>query len=327
MSIALASIALAPLDDPINDTSEPTLKENGHTDQKSVYNFLVMGKDRVSGLCDVIIIVSYDTKAQRINALQVPRDTYASYTSSAYRKINGAVYSLGGEEAFAEFLSSSLGIKIDHYVTTDLDTIAKTIDKLGGIDIYVPEDMQYNDPYQDLTIDIKAGWQRLNGTEATHFLRYRSGYVTGDLGRLDAQKIFLASLVKKILKESELSDMISIAVSILGDIKSDLTVSDCMYFISKIPELKIEDIGFMTMPGEAICSQSGAWYYIINREATYETVKSYFAPDISEAEFDKEALFTSVYRQGFNEIYYAKNKYKTERFTAEQICEEGINID
>ena len=178
-----------------------------------------------------------------------------------------------------------------------------------------------------MTIDIKAGRQRLNGIEATHFLRYRSGYVTGDLGRLDAQKIFLAALVKKILVESELSDMIGIAISILGDVKSDLTVADCVFFVSKISELEIENIGFMTMPGEAICSQSGAWYYIINREAAYETVKKYFVQDLAEGEFDKNTLFTSVYRQGFNEIYYAKNKYKTERFTAEQICEEGINID
>ena len=327
LCVTLFAIALGSIDEPINETSEPTLKEGNNEDKKSIYNFLVMGKDQTSGLFDVIIVVSYDTEKQQINALQIPRDTYASYTSSAYRKINGAVYSLGGEEAFAEFLSSTLGIKIDHYVTTDLDTIAKTIDKLGGIDVFVPEDMKYKDPYQDLTIDIKAGRQRLNGIEATHFLRYRSGYVTGDLGRLDAQKIFLAALVKKILIESELSDMIGVAISILGDVKSDLTVADCVFFVSKISELEIENIGFMTMPGGAICSQSGAWYYIINREAAYETVKKYFVQDLAEGEFDKNTLFTSVYRQGFNEIYYAKNKYKTERFTAEQICEEGINID
>jgi len=132
LCVTLFAIALGSIDEPINETSEPTLKEGNNEDKKSIYNFLVMGKDQTSGLFDVIIVVSYDTEKQQINALQIPRDTYASYTSSVYRKINGAVYSLGGEEAFAEFLSSTLGIKIDHYVTTDLDTIAKTIDKLGG---------------------------------------------------------------------------------------------------------------------------------------------------------------------------------------------------
>ena len=312
---------------PQNNIDKPTVNENAVTQQAHVFNFLIMGRDEASGLCDVIIVVSYDTKNQQINALQIPRDTYASYTSSSYRKINGAVYALGGEEAFAEFLADSLGIRIDRYITTDLDTIAKTVDKLGGIDVYVPENMQYKDPYQDLTIDIGSGWQKLSGVEATHFLRYRAGYVTGDLGRLDAQKLFLAALVKKILTDSELSDMISIAVSILDDVKSNLTVSDCIYFVSQVSKLRPENISFMTMPGESICSQSGAWYYIINREAAFETVKKYFTFDLEESEFDKDGLFTSVYRQGFNEIYYAQNKYKTERFTAKQICEEGIDIN
>ena len=39
-----------------------------------------------------------------------------------------------------------------------------------------------------------------NGNTAVQFLRYRSGYVTGDLGRIDAQKLFLNAFAKRISK-------------------------------------------------------------------------------------------------------------------------------
>ena len=321
------SIAISPLGDIDDLPTKPTINNDHETHEKSIYSFLLMGRDRVSELCDVVILVSYDTKNQTVNALQIPRDTYASYTTAAYRKINGAVHSLGGEAEFKSFLSNALSVEIDYYISADLDTIAKTIDKLGGIEVLVPEDMYYSDPYQDLEISIKSGLQTLNGYEVTQFLRYRAGYVTGDLGRLDAQKIFLAALVKKVLNESELPKMVSLATSILDDVRSDLTIADCIYLIKKISGLRMDGIGFMTLPGEAICSESGAWYYILNREATYVILKEYFSMELSESDLDKDKLFTSVYRHGFNEIYYAENKYTIERFTAEQICKEGINID
>ena len=48
---------------------------------------------------------------------------------------------------------------------------------------------------------------------------------------------------------------------------------------------------------------------------------------INENDFDKDRLFTSIYRDGFNRIYEAKNTYKTKRYTANEICRDGINID
>lgn len=291
------------------------------------YNFLLVGKDEAADLCDVIIIVSYDTQTQKIEALQIPRDTYASYTSASYRKLNGAVHSLGGVCQFADFIERSLGIAIDFYAAIDIDTIADTVDKLGGVEINVAQDMYYNDPYQELLIDLKAGKHILNGDQAVQFLRYRAGYLRGDLGRLDAQKIFLASLVKKILTDSDVSDLAAIALGLLNKLETNISVSDCLYFISQIGNIKSENIAFMTIPGEDIQSQSGAWYYIINRKEAYNTVKKYFSPSLKEGDFDKDRVFTSIYSQGFNRIYEAKNTYKTERYTADAICRDGINID
>lgn len=48
----------------------------------------------------------------------------------------------------------------------DLDVFVDLVDKMGGVKFDVPCDMDYSDPAQDLTIDLKAGMQRLNGEQA-----------------------------------------------------------------------------------------------------------------------------------------------------------------
>ena len=291
------------------------------------FNFLLLGEDDAANLCDVIIIVSYDTASHKIEALQIPRDTYASYTSASYRKLNGALHSLGSIEALANFIERSLGIRIDYYAKVDIDVIAQTVDKLGGIELYIPRDMYYHDPYQDLQIAIEKGRHLLDGEHAIQFIRYRAGYVQGDIGRLDAQKIFLAALVDKLLNDLSVTEIIPIALGLIDKLETNISASDCLYFISQIDSISSENIALMTMPGEAIQSQSGAWYYIINREQAYQIVREYFSPTLSESDFDKDRVFTSVYRYGFNQIYDAKNTYTTERYTADEICRDGINID
>ena len=72
------------------------------------------------------------------------------------------------------------------------------MDNLSGIEIDLPYDMDYEDSSQNLSIHLKAGKQTLGGKEALGFLRYRSGYVTGDLGRIDAQKLFLNAFINRL---------------------------------------------------------------------------------------------------------------------------------
>ena len=294
--------------------------------KRQTYNFLIMGQDDAANLCDVIMIASYNSEDKKIDVLQIPRDTYASYTKNSYRKLNGAVYFLGGPSEFASFIELNLGIKIDYYITTDMETIALAVDKLGGVEIDIQKDLFYSDPYQDLFINLKAGKNILNGDEVIQFLRYRAGYLQGDIGRIDAQKIFLASVMKKILDESNIYDIINIALSIIDRVDTNITPAICTKLVWDVYNIELGNISFMTLPGEDVKTSMGTWYYVINKEQAFETIKHYFAPELSYETFDKDRLFTSLYQKEFNIIYDAVGKYKLERYTADKICQNGINI-
>ena len=130
--------------------------ETSNVDSEDVrLNILVMGKDDSSGLCDVLMLASYNLTDSSVGIVQIPRDTYAEYTSSSYKKLNGAYASLGGAARTAEFLSGALGIDIHHYVCINLRTLGALVDAIGGVDIELPCDMRYSDAEQGLYINLK----------------------------------------------------------------------------------------------------------------------------------------------------------------------------
>ena len=284
-----------------------------------IYNVLVLGNDEASGLSDVLLIVSCDTNKKQINVLQIPRDTYAEYTDAAYRKINGARNSLGSAKAVADFLGDTLSIPIDRYITLELDTVGRVVDVLGGVEIDVPMDMVYEDPYQGLSINIRKGKQTLSGEQAKQFVRYRSGYTRGDLDRLDAQKLFLSSLIKKISDQSNIFSVLEILGTVIKSAETDISYEYCFEIIKELGIPSMENIAFVTLPGCDIQSSSGAWYYVMNRRASYDVIKERFAPDITEDEFDEKRRFTSSAGKGFCDIYEACEGYETKIYSAREM--------
>lgn len=281
--------------------------------RRGVENILICGKDRASGLCDVIIVARLDTSNHSASLVQIPRDTYAAYTEKDYRKLNGAPTSLGGVRGLADFLSRTLGVPIDHYALVDLDCIGDTVDAIGGVTLTVPTDMDYEDKSQDLSIHLKAGRQTLDGDLAEQFLRFRSGYASADLGRLDAQKLFLSAFLSEVKENCTLPTIIRIVRTLYGRVETDLTLGDCIRLASVGMKLSPERLTMETLPGEAARTNgdSGAWYYILHRDAAFDTVNRLLnlsESPLSPARFDPEGRFTSEAYPHFDAIYHGEHR-------------------
>ena len=259
--IAMTSGKNASVDESTFDAEQIVADEPENGSKKEIYNILLLGIDESQRLTDVLMIVMCDTKSKAINVLQIPRDTYAEYTLSSYRKINAASDVLNGGEGLSDFLTENLGISIDGYVSVDVETIGDAVDILGGVEIDVPMDMTYKDPYQNLTIKIKKGKQILDGEKAKEFVRYREGYVRGDLGRLDAQKLFVSSFLKSLARKRDIVTAIQLVSAVLPKTDSNLSLKECIDIVGKIGIPDMSKVKFMTLPGGDIRSESGAWYY------------------------------------------------------------------
>ena len=290
---------------PINKSvkaEEPSLDVDGGASAR-VIRFLVMGKDRLAGLTDTVFLVTLDEDARQARILQIPRDTYANYTERDYKKLNGALNALG-ESGVKRMLSRALGVPIDYFVILDLSCLSTIVDAIGGVEVDVPQDMTYSDPAQGLEIILKAGVNHLDGRAAEHFVRYRSGYINADLGRLDAQKLFLQAFAKQCQCMSA-SQLLRVTCLALTKIQTDIALPEAIRVVSLLRRCDTDDIPMATLAGQAVQGSSGAWYYAVNREGACAMVREYLLPsaDYSEESFDPDRLFDRADREEFHQIY------------------------
>jgi len=127
----------------------------------------------LDGLTDTMLLLRFDPQRQKLTMLSIPRDTRADIEGYGEKKINEA-NALGGPALTAETVSHLLdGVAIDRYVRINVQGVEKLIDALGGVTVYVPKDMKYQDFSQHLYIDLKKGEQHLNGEKFLQFARFR----------------------------------------------------------------------------------------------------------------------------------------------------------
>ncbi len=272
-----------------------------------VVRVLVLGKDRAAGLTDSIFIVTLRTRSRVMSVLQLPRDTYAEYTDRDYKKLNGAYASLG-LSGTKQFLSQALGVPIDYAVAVDLDCVSELVDAVGGVEVEVTRPMHYRDPSQDLTIELEPGIHLLDGVRAEQFLRFRSGYVNADLGRMDAQKRFIAAFVEKC-GEIEVMSLGSLIWRAFPHAETDAPIHKVIELARLVPQCNAEDLPMLTAPGEAVQGVSGAWYYCLNREGMIGAIREYLMPtDYTEERFDPAHVFDREENPDFHNIYIAPKR-------------------
>ena len=77
--------------------------------------------------------------------VSIPRDTAVHRTWSKYSKINAAFYG-SSPETLKEEIQNTFGIPVDYYILVDPKGFIALVNELDGVDVYIPEDMNYDDP-------------------------------------------------------------------------------------------------------------------------------------------------------------------------------------
>ncbi len=234
----------------------------------------VNGKVNTSGKTgtrsDVMMVVSIDPELKKVGVLSVPRDTRVLIPTVNSIEKAGHAHAYGGPDLVVETLENLLEIDIHRYVRVDFEGFKKVIDVLGGVYIDVPEDMNYEDPYQNLYIHIEKGPQLLNGEKALGFVRYRQ-YRNADIGRIEAQHLFLEALADKVLSVATLPKIPQIVSEIMPYVVTDLSNEDIMYLASVGLNIKMQDVEMGVLPGSDgyIGDLS---YWLVDAEKAQETV-------------------------------------------------------
>ena len=212
-------------------------------------NILILGLDageEGAQNADTILVLSFSNDTGKSRLISIPRDTWVT-ADSANGRI-GTFYSWGGASLIVRHVSALLGISIHQYIVLDMNTFADLIDVLGGVDIYVEENMDYEDPESGLEIHLGQGYQHLDGYEAQKYLRFR-GESLGDVGRVQRQQKFIRSLYAKVLQLETIPKLPAIAEIFQNRMETSAEIFDSAHLANVLRKMNSDLPATTMLPG------------------------------------------------------------------------------
>lgn len=267
---------------------------------------LVLGvsTDLDSELTDTIMVASYNPNTQKANLLSIPRDTFTGKyknKATASQKIN-ALYNINkNPQKTLDAVNEITGLDIQYYVLVRTEALIKLVDAIGGVEFNVPIDMKYDDPTQDLHIDLKAGVQKLNGDKAEQLLRWRhsnykngvmttypSEYGNDDFGRMRTQRDFIVETLKQTLKPGNIFKIGEILEIAHKNVETNLELSYIKDYIPYAVEFNTENMTTATLPGTTpdMKETNNVSVFIVDKKESEKLIQSMFFSDVAENESD-----------------------------------------
>jgi len=221
------------------------------------------------GLADAMRVARVDFVNAKVSVLSVPRDLWVEipdieqHYGITHGKLNQAYFygspGMGyydgpgeGPGLLARTLDLNFGLRVDHYGAVNMETFVKIVDAVGGIDIYLANDVDGR-PIDDQTEDMGyfyAGQQHFTGDEALRFSRIRKKY--NDFTRMDNQTLVLCSLRDKLLNASVLPKIPQIVGAFQGAVQTDLSLEQLTQLACLLPHIEREDLLFASFPQDML---------------------------------------------------------------------------
>lgn len=228
-------------------------------------NILVMGVDEGADdsgsnekRADTILVISLANETGKVRFINIPPDTWTAFPNNGIPTKLKNIYATGGAPMMVRQVSNLLGVSIHQYIVLDMKTFADLIDVLGGIDIYVEGDMEYEDPEASLSIHIRQGYQHLDGTMTQQYLRYRSSEL-GDIGRVQRQQKFAKALYQKLLQFETIPKLPAIAEIFQQRIDTSAEIFDSVHLANVLRSMSSDQPISILLPGSVAQQDDTIW--------------------------------------------------------------------
>lgn len=232
-----------------------------------------------AGRSDTMMLVRIDPERNTANVLSIPRDTQVELPEQGTEKINYANV-VGGSKLAAQVVSQNLnGVPIDRYVRVSTGAFRELIDLIGGVRVYVPEDMKYDDQTQRLHIDLKKGWQTLDGKQAEQFARFRNDG-NGDIGRVQRQQQLIRALREKLTNPAVIAKLPQAIELFQRYIDTNLSSEEMLSLASFGLNLQKDSFHMVMLPGRfSTPDEYVASYWLMDQTGKDQVMQEFF--DIS----------------------------------------------
>jgi LCP family protein required for cell wall assembly len=245
----------------------------------SALNYLVVGSDNREGLSkeqlkklrvggikvaaggrsDTMLLVHISKDRDAAYIVSLPRDTLVTIPAHISQdgksqiparpgKLNAA-FAFGGAPLLIQTIEGMTQLKIDHYVEVSFAGFVGVVDALGGIQVC--SKVAINDPKSHLV--MSAGSHLLDGLEALKYVRTRDFDGLGDIGRMQRQQQFMASVLRKATSAGVLLNpvkLLNFFKAAISTVKTDsgLSQNDLLTLGQQMGKLSANKVRTLTVP-------------------------------------------------------------------------------
>ena len=227
----------------------------------------------VRGRSDVNQLMVINPKTHKVLLVNTPRDYYvqlAGTTGLRDKLTHAGVY---GIEKSIDTLEEVYQIDINHYVRINFDTLIKTVDIIGGID--VESDLDFIATHGKF--HVVKGWNHFNGIQALGYSRERYAYIDGDHHRGRNQQQVIEAIINKITSDkSIITKYNSILNSMDGSFQTDMDmnfITSCIkYQLDTMAKWDVETIQATGYASWNYTYSMGYNYYLWVMEPDWDSV-------------------------------------------------------
>ncbi|WP_246564051.1 LCP family protein [Leptothoe spongobia] len=275
------------------------------------------------GRTDTMLLTRIDPESESINVMSIPRDTRVEIPGYGIDKINQANVE-GGAELAAQTVSYNFNqVEIDRYVRVSTAAFRKIVDLIGGVEVFVPKAMQYEDKTQGLVIDLEPGWQTLSGDEAEQFARFRQDDL-GDIGRVQRQQVLLKALRDRMLNPKVITQLPQIVRILQEHIDTNLSTEEILALAGFGLQLDREALNMVMLPGRFSAPQEyRASYWIADTNNTNDVMEQFFHTEPAVAVLANNSPRRSISRMRIAVQNASRDPYMAQA-VAEHLRNEGF---
>jgi LCP family protein required for cell wall assembly len=248
---------------------------------------------------DTVILAHLYGDSDEAQLVSFPRDAWVTipahtsletgeFVEEHEAKLNSAFES-GGPSLLVRTIEELSGLRVDNYVQIDFEGFQSMVDTLGGVEVCLSEPAKE----KDSGIDLEAGRQTIEGSQALAFVRQRKGLPNGDIDRIGRQQQFIGAVVRKtlsagtLLNPFKLNSVLNVATDAL-QVDDDTSIDDLRDLAVRFRTFTAGGVIFSTVPIAEVNGYRERQSVVLLDEAKmaaqFDLLRRDIAPDTPEAE-------------------------------------------
>ncbi|WP_083936820.1 LCP family protein [Longispora albida] len=253
------------------------------------FNILLLGSDsrnpdniEADARADTMMLLHVTAKHDQAYVISLPRDLWVHVPKNPkggpgnqMAKLNAA-FAWGGAPLTVATVEGYTGVRVDHVALIDFDGLRAVTDALGGVDMYVEQDVTSIHGYTSHR-SWKKGMNHFSGDAALDYIRQRKQFPDGDFARMRHQQQFIKAMLDKAADTGTLTNPVKLKAFLDSAIKALVVDKDFQLIDMAIQfrGLRSNNLTFMTSPNAGTDTVDGESVILsdkVKAKALYEAV-------------------------------------------------------